>query len=412
MTEITLSAFNGINNTANEVRLPDGFVRECVDMNVDNSLLLSQRGGYALKNSGVFSCIGGDGNRCFAVKDGALVEIVPTLAGYGIVELKQGFGTAVLDFAECNGDYYFVGESHNGVIRGNDVLPMGLPSIPYQPTVTGTTGGELTAGKYLVAITALDVNGMESGTVQAVAYTLQAGETALHLSGIYVSGNARVTQIVIYVSTVSGSELFRQKVIANGTASTDIFLINPYSRALTTVGANPAPFGQLIAYHYGHLFIASGAFLFYSDKFAYERWRPFNEYSYGSRITAVLPCESGLWIGTEQSGLYWVGGKNPKLGVEAQGDFMQVKKHHACLFNGSAQRIDADFIEGANSHGWAATAKEGVFLLLDGGGFANVTQANVLLPEFEACAGAIIQNNDSFRYAAILRGANVPGRSV
>jgi len=41
---ITLSYGKGINNVSNKNRLPDGFLRECVDFDVNNNGMVMQRG--------------------------------------------------------------------------------------------------------------------------------------------------------------------------------------------------------------------------------------------------------------------------------------------------------------------------------------------------------------------------------
>jgi len=58
---ITLSNFKGIDNIANESRLPDGFLRECVDFIITNSGTVEQKTGYQLKNGGVFTSLWSDG---------------------------------------------------------------------------------------------------------------------------------------------------------------------------------------------------------------------------------------------------------------------------------------------------------------------------------------------------------------
>jgi len=56
---ITLSNFKGINNKANETRLPNDFLRECVDFIITNSGTVEQKSGYQLKNSGGFTSLFG-----------------------------------------------------------------------------------------------------------------------------------------------------------------------------------------------------------------------------------------------------------------------------------------------------------------------------------------------------------------
>lgn len=404
---ITLSDFKGISNKANINRLPEQYLSECVNFNIDNSGILSQRGGYSEKTSGEFTALWSDEARCFAVKDGDLVEVN---SDYSVSVLRAGIGRVHLDFCECNGRYYYVGNRISGIIDEQGVKSFGLDCVPIQPSLTAQSGGALSAGVYQVAITLLDDAGVESGTVAPELITVADGQ-AIQLSNMLVPRDARACYVAVYMSAPNGGELYRQGVVSVGTPVVIIAQIDINSHPLNSIGIMPAPVGQLIAYFYGHLVIASGNYLYYSEKFQHERWNPAKNYPYPSKITAIMPCENGLWIGTESSGLFWIMGKTPRHGMDAPGDFIQAKKHHACVYQGSPQRVEADVI-GQPTHGWIATAKEGLFLLLDQGQFANVTFDNIKLPEFLTCASAIVSNDDSFNYLAIIKGAKVPKRSI
>ena len=404
---ITLSNFSGINNQASEDRLPEGFLRDCVDFNIDNSGVLSQREGYVLKDNGEFTTLWSDGLRCFAVKNGDLIEV---FSDYTDAVLRAGVGRVRLNFAECGGDYYFCGDAVTGCISGSVVKSFGQASVRYQPKVTVVNSGILQAGTYLIAVTTLDEAGRESGTSEPRAFVLTANNKGLQLSDFQTASGDAV-HYEIYMSSVDGNTLYRQGTINIDTGIVIIYEVMTNTLALTSFGIEPAPFGQCIAYHYGHLLIANSNRLYYSETMAYHRWHPANHYVYPSAITAILPCENGLWIGTESSGLFWISGKKPSHGMDAQGDFTQSLKHTACLYRGSEQRIEADKLKQLTG-GWMATAKEGLFLLLDMGEFVNVSWDNVTLPEFSSCIGAIVSNKDSFNYLAILKGATVPQRTL
>lgn len=51
---ITLSNFKGINNTADINALPQGYLKECVDFDINASGILTQREGYTIKDAGAF----------------------------------------------------------------------------------------------------------------------------------------------------------------------------------------------------------------------------------------------------------------------------------------------------------------------------------------------------------------------
>lgn len=408
MSNIALSSFKGINNKANETRLPDGYLRECVDFVINNSGVLTQREGYTLKISGEFTALWSDGLRCFAVRNGDLIEVFPD---YTAKVLRANAGRVSLDFCECDGDYYFVGNAITGVIRGDSVQQFGQDMVIEQPRVAVIDGGALQAGTYLIAVTTLDGFGKESGTVEPVSVVVTEDNSALQLSGFSLPSDSGSPHFAIYLSDTNGNALYRQGIIAINTQTVILTDVDNSTLMLDSFGMLPAPFGRCIAYHYGHLFIASGNVLYYSDTMAYHRWNPANNYTYPSEITAIMSCETGLWIGTRSSGLFWISGKTPSHGREASGDFSQTHKHSACVFQGSEKRVEADAIS-QTTYGWMITAQEGLFLLLDQGQFFNVSQDNIRLPIARECTGAIMRNNDSINYLAILHGAGIPQRSI
>jgi len=115
---INLSGFTGINNVANDNRLPAGYLTECVNFNIDNSGILSQRVGYVEKIAGEFTALWSDGLRCFAVKDVDLIEVFEN--GESSV-LCAGVGRVGMDFTVCDGNYYYCSVAHNGVISAQSI---------------------------------------------------------------------------------------------------------------------------------------------------------------------------------------------------------------------------------------------------------------------------------------------------
>lgn len=407
---IVLSSFKGINNTANINALPEGYLRECVDFDVNKNGMLTQRHGYTNKDAGVFSCIGGDDKRCFAVRNNDLVEVTENAGNYSFTTIRSGVGAVALGFAECDGNYYYVGASVNGVIKSTTHKSFGLPSVATQPTLTQADTGSLQKGTYLVACTFLDSAGLESGTVAPASITINADGKKIALSNIPVSANSDVTQVAIYVSGRNGGELYRQATVNNGVTTANISSVSVNGFSLYSVGVNPAPFGSLIAYHYSHLYIANGAYLFYSEKFRYHHWKPENHYKLPSTITGIMPCENGLWIAT-QDGLYWISGKTPKHVLDGQSDFINFKKSDAVMLKGAEQKIPAEYL-GTGTHGYIATTDKGIFILADNGQFINTTVENIALPVFTSCVGATIDNGDVLQYVGIISGTAVPAKTI
>lgn len=408
---ITINTSKGINNATDVNKLPDGFVRECIDFDVNSNGLLTQRAGYTSKDTATYSCIGGDDKRCFAVRNSNLVEVTESSGTYSFTNIKTNIGAVDLDFAECDSNYYYVGSTVNGVIKSTTNKSFGLPSVATQPTLTEANTGSLLKGAYLVACTFLDSTGLESGTVAPSSITITADGKKIALSNIPTSANADVTTVAIYVSGRNGGELYRQTTVNNGVTTANITSVNTNNFALMTIGISPAPYGSIIAYHYSHLYIANGAYLFYSEKFRYHHWKPENHYKYPATITGIMPCESGgMWIAT-LDGLYFLAGKTPKHGMDGQTDFINFKKSDAVMLKGAEQKIPAEYL-GTGSYGYITTTDLGIFILADNGQFVNTTVDNITLPVFTSCIGATIDNGEMLYYFGIISGSAVPARTI
>ena len=407
---ITINSSKGINNATDVNKLPDGFVRECIDFNINKSDLRTQRVGYTSKDTATYSCIGGDDKRCFAVRNSNLVEVTESAGTYSFTTIKASIGAVELDFAECDNNYYYVGSSVNGVIKSSANKSLGLPSVATQPTLTEASSGSLLKGVYLVACTFLDSTGLESGTVAPSSITITADGKKIALSNIPTSANADVATVAIYVSGRNGGELYRQATVNNGVTTANISSVNTNNFALMTVGISPAPYGSIIAYHYSHLYIANGSYLFYCEKFRYHHWKPENHYKMPSTITGVMSCETGLWV-TTLDGLYWISGRTPKHDIEGQSDFINAKKSDAVMLKGADQKIPAEYL-GTGTHGYIVTTDQGIFILADGGQFVNSTVDNIIMPVFTSNISAVVDGGDVLQYLGIITGSAVPARTL
>jgi len=406
MATIRLDSFKGINNKAHASKMPDGYLRECINVMIDNSGMITKRNGYAEKDTGVFSWIWSDELRCFAVRNGDLVEVVRNGANYTFTTIRAGVGYVMLAFTECDGNYFYCGSAITGIISGTTYKTFGQAQVNVQPTLTAATG-TMAEGTYLVAVTTMDASGIESGTREPTSITLAANKQ-IALSNIPISSDPRVTKVCIYCSGHNGTELYRVGTVNNGVTTYSITAVNVNKFPLQTIGISPAPYGSLITYHYGHLYIANSNFLYYSDPWQYERWQPLNNYRFPTAITAIMPLESGIWISTLKDGLFFISGKSPHQGLNALGDMQRFKKHSASIKRDSYKLINAEFIgNGAPANVWMATANDGLFLLMDGGQFTIVSHA-INMPEFDTCTGVLIDDTDSYKYLAIIAGASVP----
>jgi len=158
-----------------------------------------------------------------------------------------------------------------------------------------------------------------------------------------------------------------------------------------------APKGDLIAYFYDRMLIASGNELYFSEEVDYEHWDYRNYISFAGTITAICPVEDGLWISADE--LYFAAGRDIN-------NLVPTSKALFTVFENSEKLIQPQnlTLESYNGLGWAVTTNDGFYLLLNGGQFVSVSRQIYNFPHFTHCSGAIINDTNNHTYISLLRG--------
>lgn len=164
----------GIDNRSSDRALPKGFVRDAV--NVDPT----PGGGFALRTGFTRVAESSDARGCLALGDKILYIDGDSLMVYA--ESSGAWST----LAPANGARTLVGDVSNGELffcmgglalryDGEKLAPWGTPTVVVQPSVTVVSGG-FQAGDYQLAMTLVDAEGREGGTLSPVLLTLAAGD--------------------------------------------------------------------------------------------------------------------------------------------------------------------------------------------------------------------------------------------
>jgi hypothetical protein len=403
MPTVRLENFKGINNRAEKEHLDPSWLKECDNFNIDNNGLLRQREGFVYSYSGIVKSLWSDNVRCFGTVDETLTtgqiklaEFTFDIAGNVVKSDLANVSDTNLDFDYADGAYYFVGQHSKGKISGTTVKSLGIDRITASPTLTAISGS-MTAGRYIVAITHIDANGVESGTGAFVAIELAASKSIL-LSNIPVSANSRVTHSVIYVSQVNGTELFRNGKVTNGTTTYTITTVANDVIPLTTSNLSSAAYGSIIKYFFGRLYIASDNVIYYSQPKRYEQWDLREYLHYAENVTCILPCTDGMWISAD--GLYWISGRNPA-------EFVQAKKSELKIYSQQSASLIPDHhlnVEGYAGYAWSVTCPDGVVILGNDGFFYAASRQIYNLPTGTTDAvGVQVEHTDSYQYVAFLQ---------
>lgn len=175
------------------------------------------------------------------------------------------------------------------------------------------------------------------------------------------------------------------------------WIIGTYYGPETKRQLSDPPIGTIVAAYSGHMYIAKGEFLFYSEPYslsAFDLSRGF--LPIGSQIRMVRPVDDGIYVGTHKA-VYFLSGKDPKK-------FSSNKVVNSPVIKGTDQEVDLSKIGYENlrqlqtGNGAVWTCEEGICLGMPNGHVFNLTHRK--LTARSALSGSGLVMGD--RYLALL----------
>lgn len=301
----------GVNNVSPEERLSSKALREAVNVDLDVGGRVVRRRGYVRRVSGGnIHSLWSTGLISFFVDGGTLYALDATT--WVTTALVTGLTAGARVSYEQVGQYVFFTNGYEfgryDVVANTASLTGGVSNPGGQPILTATTGGDLVAGQYFVAVTFLNTDGQESGT-GAAAYVTVDALGAIDLTSIPQGTGAKIR---VYVSTANGTsdELWQQADLPMGTTTYRVRKYIP-GKALRTQFMEPLPAGQLIRRYNGRMYVAVDNVLVYSDALRYHLYKPETDFIvFPDRITMVEPSLDGLFVASDK--IYFLEGGDPK----------------------------------------------------------------------------------------------------
>jgi hypothetical protein len=162
----------------------------------------------------------------------------------------------------------------------------------------------------------------------------------------------------------------------------------------TTRQFSDPPLGHIIAYDYGHVFVAQGAVIWYSEPFslgAFDLARSFLPFE--DRITMMRPLLGGMWVSTERQ-TFFLPGRNPReTGPTKTADYPAIES--------TDTDVDLSKIGSGELNGIGAiwTTPKGICLGTPEGQMINLTQRRLNLPIAVLGAGVCFDD----RYVSTLQ---------
>lgn len=283
----------GANNIAQADRLPDGFVRELVNLDPTVGGKLETRAGFTkvIPGTNVRAAFG-LGNSVVVV-DGADL-LVYSADSDSQVQAGTVAASGPIAGAELNAQLYLSTANDSLRFDGQAIKQWAVPAPIYSIT---TEAGSLPGGIYKFAVTAYCDDGEESG----------ANPLIISLSG---SQAVRLTcadsrKLKVYASACNGATLYAQGFIYTG--SFVVSGVDDSHEQLTTEFMEPLPAAEQLAAHKSMLFAASGKVVRHTRPFMPHLHDPSRDFfQYPSDVSVMASTDGGLYVVADKT--YFVTG--------------------------------------------------------------------------------------------------------
>lgn len=375
----------GMNNRQPDYALPDGTLRNLVNIDVDNAGQLHRRSGHTRVYAGA-NCRGG-----FSCPLGTYF-----IRGADLCKLNDDDTATILfsgvygptpTYAFFNDVVYFSDGLITKTLTAAGVREWGV-AVPAAPVVYAT-GGLMPEGSYLVAVTSVDSTGAESG-----ASDLAVGVIPTETTGsLVVAGLPSASITRVYASTPNGETLFMVAELAAGVSSYTITDAELGTGApLVTQQICPPPAGQIVREYAGRLYIASDRVLWVTEPYA-PGWVNLvgGFIMQADYITVVEPVEAGVWVVSDAT--YFFQGAGPE-------NFSVLTKAHYGAVYGTSTKIPY-----TDNVVWYSP--KGLILGSGDGQMQNLQEADVA-PHDGSSGAVLLREQDGLRQAVVsVQGATV-----
>lgn len=287
----------GMNMLAPGYAMPDGTVRDATNLDVTNEGVLRTRQGYASTPiaAGV-RCHSLYGAPAFMLHaDGDALKRT-TAAGTDVVATVQPAQPIAYAMLPSGNVAWSDGASIGQVGAFGPTAGLCLPS-PGSPALTAAAGGQLKAGRYLVAVTWVALSGEESPPSLPVDVLISDWQ-GIALSSIPSAAPTGAAGLRIYCSHPDEPELFESALIGAGSTAARIDA-PPGGRQLETLFEAAFPACSVLAFAAGRLLGIRGNLFLWSEPFRPGVWRPAQNFiQLAQPGSLIAPTQDGVYVGT------------------------------------------------------------------------------------------------------------------
>lgn len=287
-SDLTISNWEqGANNIAARDRLPAGTYRQAINLDPTAGGKLEMRCGFERVYQGA------DVRGAFGIGEQVVIADGDTLKAYdtatgSVTELAAINSAGGVSGVEMNGQLFLGTPNESYRLQGGVLKPWAIA----EPVFTVTTvAGSLPAGIYKVAVTAIGVDGEESGVVPQIIRL--NGLQALRVS----STDPR--DLNLYASPCDAETLYSQGRLR---AATTIGVVADDAATLTTAFMVPMPYCEELVAFRGVLIGRIGREVYATNPFQPHLVDPARGFfQYGTDVTMLAKTDGGIYIGADKT---------------------------------------------------------------------------------------------------------------
>lgn len=278
----------GINNRANFREMPDGFVRDLLNLDPLVGGVLGLRAGYERRHAATNARGALSVGSKILFADGASLICFDTATNSSHV-LAQIANGGRLAGAVLNEELFFCTATETLRFDGSTLRAWGVPTVTTQPVPSITYGG-MPAGTYQAAMTLVNAKGEEGGSVNPVQFDVPDN------SGLYFPAPTIPAGYTcrLYVSANSGETLYQQY---EGAGEVFVTTVRDDGARLETLNFREPVGGDQLAALGSSLLIADGQTLWHTlpmSPHLLDKATSF--FQYPSPISVVLQVDGGVFV--------------------------------------------------------------------------------------------------------------------
>lgn len=381
----------GMNNIAPDYALPTSkygrtiAVRNAVNVDVDDTGLLTRRNGFVKVYAGANTCAGFSCSIGTYFVEGSLLKKLN--ADNTAATLFTSVTGDEVTYEEFNGVVYFSdGVVTKKIHADNSVTEWGMDA-PAAPVLSGIAG-VFGPGAYIGAITFVDAAGAESGASEFRSVTL-AENAGVKFDSLPTSADPQVTKVRLYLSAPNGTTLYLAGEVAIGTLSYSISAGRyDNGQPLSLQFVSKPPPGRIVRHFRGRMYIADGKTIWYTEPGALDHVRlADNFYQFPDDVAVMEPVLGGVWIVADKTYFY------PGTGPD---DFTQQSLLDYGALYGTAKRVP-------NSNDVMWYSDRGAVIATADGRIKNLQEENVAAEAGSSGAALIRESNGVRQFIASVK---------